>query len=258
MQLNLNLKEDFIIRVHSERYQNGQLYARLHIGLFTQNKALTFSNALRRSLLSDIPALVITDVILFGIEHEFDILPGIQETVFDIIENLKKIVIAHVSDDLNFLFSDPGEIKGFIKFKGPGEIKAHNIILPSSFFCITPYQHIASVSHNGELIMGLKIALVNPNKLNHNNSNRYGITQLDNYQLSETYIKNVNEKKKFLKVNCVPNPVKKVTYFIQQLEKKENLEFIDLEIITDGSITPKQVLRYSLLKLAKFFYHFIF
>nr|YP_010040791.1 ribosomal protein S9 [Prototheca wickerhamii]QOZ41687.1 ribosomal protein S9 [Prototheca wickerhamii] len=257
--MQLNFKKDYVFRVESERSQNGELYARLHIGLFPKNKALTFSTALRRSLLSDIPALVISDIIVFGVEHEFETLPGIQEPFFDIIENLKKIVIAHISEGLEFFLSNPGEIKGFINFKGPGEIKAHDIILPSDFFCVTPDQHIATVSHNGELIIGLKIILMDPNRVNQ--INKYGITQLDNFKLSEVFLrkkKTTKKNQKVLNLNCVPNPVKKVTFFIQQLEKKQNLEFIDLEIVTDGSITPKQALRYSILKLTKFFSHYIF
>uniref|UniRef100_UPI0030011633 RNA polymerase subunit alpha n=1 Tax=Prototheca fontanea TaxID=2836215 RepID=UPI0030011633 len=240
--------QNYICRIESERYQNGQLYARLHLGVYPKNSALTFANALRRNLLSDIPALVITDVIFCDLKHEMDVIFGVQETIFDIIENLKKIVFANICNELEFLVSSSEEISIFLKFRGPGEIKACDLILPSSFFCVTPYQHIATISYDSEFVMELKLKLINPNKI----KETY-INHTNNFSNLE-----INDIKKSFKLNYSTNPVKKVNYLIKSLDNFKDLEYIDLELITDGSVTPKQVLRYSILNLSKFFCHYIF
>ena len=63
----------------------GCMYARFHLGTFFRGQALTFANALRRTLLSEIPGVTITDVVIEGASHEFATLPGVEETILDIL-----------------------------------------------------------------------------------------------------------------------------------------------------------------------------
>ena len=80
----------FFSCVDSRIQEQGSMYARFHLGTFLRGQSLTFANALRRTLLSEIPGVVITDVIIEGAGHEFATLPGVEETVLDILLNLKK------------------------------------------------------------------------------------------------------------------------------------------------------------------------
>jgi DNA-directed RNA polymerase subunit alpha len=252
----LDFEKNYIFQVVSERFQNGQVYARLYIGLFQKNKALTFANALRRSLLSDIPALLITNIILFDVEHEYDPFPVIQETVFDVFENLKQIIFAPLSTDIYFSKLKPESFYGFLQFQGPGNIKAFDLKLPSDIFCVTPYQHITSINSVNDFVMGIKIDLVFPKK--NNSTQETGIAQSPMHKIYEPIIKKNDQKKQIFHLNSFPNPIKKVNFFIKKLEKNQDFEYIDLEIVTDGSIMPKQALRYSILHLTQFFSQFLF
>ena len=52
----------FVSSIESRVQANNELYGRFHLGCFGIGQALTIANALRRTLLSDIPAFIITKV----------------------------------------------------------------------------------------------------------------------------------------------------------------------------------------------------
>lgn len=52
---------------------------------------ITIGNALRRVLLSSLEGFAITSVRIEGVSHEFDTIPGVIESVVDIILNLKQV-----------------------------------------------------------------------------------------------------------------------------------------------------------------------
>ena len=85
-------KNLFFSCVESRTQNQGSMYARFHMGTFFRGQALTFANALRRTLLSEIPGIVITDVFIEGACHEFATLSGVEESVRDILLNLKSLV----------------------------------------------------------------------------------------------------------------------------------------------------------------------
>ena len=88
----------FVSYIESRIEDNNNLYARFHLGSFIGGQALTIANALRRTLLAEIPAFVITRIEIDGVNHEFATLPGIEESILNIVLNLKKIL------KLSFLF----------------------------------------------------------------------------------------------------------------------------------------------------------
>jgi len=51
----------------------------------------TIGNALRRTLISSITGYAIVGVVIDGVEHKFDTIEGIRETVVDIVYNLKQV-----------------------------------------------------------------------------------------------------------------------------------------------------------------------
>lgn len=52
---------------------------------------ITVGNALRRILLSSLEGHAITAIKIQGVDHEFATIPGVIETVVDIILNLKQV-----------------------------------------------------------------------------------------------------------------------------------------------------------------------
>ena len=52
---------------------------------------ITIGNALRRILLSSLEGFAITSIRIHGVDHEFATIPGVIESVVDIVLNLKQV-----------------------------------------------------------------------------------------------------------------------------------------------------------------------
>jgi len=229
----------FFSCVDSRIQDQGSMYGRFHIGTFFRGQALTLANALRRTLLSEIPGLIITDVVIDGAGHEFAILPGVEETVLDILLNLKKLVFAPsivgIAELHNF------QATGFLKTHGPATVTAADIKLPLTVKCVNSNTHIATLSSSQEFSLRFNLAIHNPD---------FGT--LNEASLSaETGIRK-------LAFDKVPMPVQKVNYVIKSLNAKQGSEYLVLEVWTDGSITPYEVVQYALKNLTHLFYQFAY
>nr|AOP19064.1 RNA polymerase a-subunit [Halimeda discoidea] len=142
--------------ISSRVEESGKLYGCFKIGPFLEQHSLTFANALRRTLLVDSSTLCFA-IQIYGIEHEFSTLPGIRESVLDIMANLEA---------LSFQITQPLTKPkiAFLNFSGPGILQAQHIHLPSGLKCVQPSQYIATVEVDGNLMFKL---LFSPKWLSH-------------------------------------------------------------------------------------------
>lgn len=235
------MQTNFLSCVESRIYDHGQIYARFHLGIFFRGQALTIANALRRTLLAELPGIVITSVEIQGINHEFGILPGIQESVLDILLNLKQLVFTTSHQNLKFLEEEHFTDSVFLKIHGPTQVTATDLKLPPHLACVNPNSHIATISPSGELALNFQVKLVNPKDLTRQKEN-----ERDD---------KLNKGKIFC-LDTVPTSVRKVNYSIYDLDSKAGSEYISLEIWTDGSLHPSQALQFALKKLTKLFFDF--
>lgn len=125
-------------------------YGCFSIGPFQNSQSLTFANALRRTLLSEIRGIAITYVEIDGVMHEYSTLPGIRESILDILLNFKQIVLKKVSP-----FTKP--LYGYLNVRGPGIIRASDLKLPPFVQCVDPDQYIATLNENGKLVLKIQI-----------------------------------------------------------------------------------------------------
>src|SRR6476660_9858846 len=88
MQSNAFLKPR-IIDVQS----TSPFHAKVVMEPFERGYGHTLGNALRRVLLSSMPGYAPTEVSISGVVHEYSTLDGVQEDVFDILLNLKCVVM---------------------------------------------------------------------------------------------------------------------------------------------------------------------
>jgi len=237
--------ELFFSCVDSRIQDQGSLYARFHVGPFVPGEALTFANALRRTLLSDIPGLVLTDLVINGASHEFSTLPGIEETVLEIGLNLQKLVfnlqtskLEHISLKNNVFGSD-FRAQAFLKCHGPRKVTAADIKFPNSVKCVNPNLSIATLTSGVELSFRFGISLQSPYKakmLQHE-----PLTKKDPGKLS---------------FNVLPMPIQKVNYVIKSLNSSQGSDYIILEVYTNGSVLPQECVQYALKNLTHFFYKF--
>lgn len=83
---------------------------------------LTLGNALRRILLTSIRGFAVTSIKIDGVFHEYDTIDGIREDVYDIIINVKSLLITKET-------STPSKMYLKVNKKGPvlaGDIKIEN------------------------------------------------------------------------------------------------------------------------------------
>ena len=235
------MQTNFLSCVESRIYDRSQIYARFHLGTFFRGQALTIANALRRTLLAELPGIVITSVEIQGINHEFAILPGIQESVLDILLNLKQLVFTTSLRNFHFLEEEHFLDSVFLKIHGPAQVTATDLKLPSHLTCVNPSSHIATLSPSGQLALSFQLKLVNSKDLSIKKENQ---------------VEDKLNKGKIFCLDTVPTSVRKVNYSLYDLDSKKGSEYISLEIWTDGSIHPTQALNFALKKLTKLFFDF--
>ena len=173
----------------------------------------TLGNALRRVLLSSMPGAAISSVKIKGVKHEFSTLPNIMEDIIQIILNLKQV---------RFKLFDGEKTIVSLKAKGEKEITAAMIECPSNVEVVNKDAHIATITAaKGEIEIEMEI------------SAGVGYVPVEQQE---------REKKEvgIIAMDSIYTPIKRVNYTISNMRvgKRTDFEKINLEISTDGSITP--------------------
>ena len=112
---------------------------------------ITIGNALRRILLSSLEGFAITSIRIDGVAHEFDTIPGVIESVIDIVLNLKQVRFKRMIEDVD---SESATITVTGKQEFTAEDISKNL---SSFKVLNPDLHICSMEPTVKLVMDLRI-----------------------------------------------------------------------------------------------------
>nr|QUJ10304.1 RNA polymerase alpha subunit [Garcinia anomala] len=210
-------------RVDSKRLY----YGRFILSPLMKGQADTIGIALRRALLGETEGTCITRAKSEKISHEFSTIIGIQESVHEILMNLKEIVLR------SNLY---GTRDASIYVKGPGDVTAQDIILPTSVEIVDNTQHIASLTEPIELYIELEIE----------RNRGYCLKPANNFQEGSYPIDAV-----FIPVR---NANHSVHFYGNGTEKQE---ILFLEIWTNGSLTPKEALHEASRNLIDLFIPFL-
>jgi DNA-directed RNA polymerase alpha subunit len=136
---------EFIISCKESRIENNRsFYGCFYLGPFEPSQSITIANTLRRTLLSEIYGLSIVSVEIEGASHEYSSLPGVHESVLDILLNIKEIVLKKTIKNFTPQI-------GYLRARGPGVVTAAHLRLPPFIQSVDPDQYIATLSHNGFL-----------------------------------------------------------------------------------------------------------
>lgn len=157
----------FISMKESRIENNKSFYGCFYLGSFESGQSLTVANALRRSLLSDCPGLAIISVKIENVQHEYSTLPGVRDSVLDILLNFKELGFKKIKNPLggptgyknkgfSSIYDKVGSsffkpVVGYLKVKGPGVIRAKDLRLPPFIQCVDPNQYIATLAQDGVL-----------------------------------------------------------------------------------------------------------
>jgi DNA-directed RNA polymerase alpha subunit len=156
----------FICCKESRIESPNSFYGCFYIGPFDESLSQTLAHNIRRTLLSQLSGFAITAVEIDGVLHKFSNLPGIKETVLDIICNLQNLVFKEAIKPTFALALKPAnsitlqqmEFTAYLRVRGPGIVTAADIILPSGLQCVNPNQYIATLAEDGSLNMKIYIS----------------------------------------------------------------------------------------------------
>ncbi|MGB2313253.1 MAG: DNA-directed RNA polymerase subunit alpha, partial [Flavobacteriaceae bacterium] len=207
-------KPDKVIMIDSSEFEGKFEFRPLEPGY-----GLTVGNALRRVLLSSLEGFAITSVKIENIEHEFSTIPGIVEDVTEIILNLKQVRFKRQIEDVE-------DEKVNIIVGGQDQLKAADFQkFISGFQVLNPDLVVCNLEKGVQLNMELTIEKGRgyvPAEENKKANSAFGVISMDS----------------------IFTPVKNVKYSIEnyRVEQKTDYEKLVFEIITDGSIHPKDAL----------------
>ena len=180
----------------------------------------TIGNALRRILLASLEGFAISQIKISGVDQEFATIPGVIEGMQDIILNLKQVRFRRMvetvdSESVNIVISGQQEFTAEDISKGL-----------SSFKVLNPEQHICSLEPSVKLEISIVI------------TKGRGFVPADELRDSNTPIGTIP-------VDAIYTPIRKVNWSVEnwRVEQKTDYEKLNLEIVTDGSITPNYALQ---------------
>ena len=180
----------------------------------------TIGNALRRILLSSLEGFAITSIKISGVDQEFATIPGVIEGMQDIILNFKQVRFKRMVETVD------SEVANIV-ISGKQEFTAEDISKGlSSFKVLNPELHICSLEPAVKLEITLTV------------SKGRGFVPADENRDPEAVIGTIP-------VDAIYTPIKNVNWTVEnwRVEQKTDYEKLNLEIVTDGSITPNVALQ---------------
>nr|YP_009715346.1 RNA polymerase alpha subunit [Acorus tatarinowii]QGK88147.1 RNA polymerase alpha subunit [Acorus tatarinowii] len=202
-------------------------YGRFILSPLLKGQADTIGIAMRRALLGEIEGTCIARAKSEKVPHEYSTIAGIEESVHEILMNLKEIVLR------SNLY---GTRDASICVRGPRCVTAQDIISPPSVEVVDTTQHIASLTEPIDLCIGLQI-------------------QRDRgYRMKTTK----NSQDGSYPIDAVSMPVRNANHSIHSYGNgNQKQEILFLEIWTDGSLTPKEALHEASRNLIDLFIPFL-
>ena len=180
----------------------------------------TIGNALRRILLSSLEGFAINSIKISGVDQEFATIPGVVEGMQDIILNLKQVRFKRMVDTVD------SEVANIV-ISGKQEFTAEEISKGlSSFTVLNPDLHICTLEPSVKLEISLTVA------------KGRGFVPADENRDENTPIGTIP-------ADAIYTPIRNVNWTVEnwRVEQKTDYEKLNLEIVTDGSITPNTALQ---------------
>ena len=207
-------KPDKVIMIDSTDFEGKFEFRPLEPGY-----GLTVGNALRRVLLASLEGFAFTSVKIDNVDHEFTSLPGIVEDVTEIILNLKQVRLKRQIDSV-----DNETVT--VSVNTQDQLKAGDLQkFISGFQILNPEQVICNMEKSVSLNFELNIE-----------KGRGYVSAEENKKLGAPV--------GTIFMDSVFTPIKNVKYSIEdfRVEQKTDYEKLVFEIVTDGSIEPKDAL----------------
>ena len=207
-------KPDKVIMIDSDDFNGKFEFRPLEPGY-----GLTIGNALRRVMLSSLEGFAITSVRIDKVDHEFSTLVGVVEDVTELILNFKQIRFKQQIDSI--------------------ENETVNVAVTN--------QKVLNAGDLQKFISGFQI--LNPEFVICNLDQKVQLNFEFTIEKGRGYVPAEENKKSSaplgtIAIDSIFTPIKNVKYSIEnfRVEQKTDFEKLIFEIVTDGSINPKDAL----------------
>ena len=179
----------------------------------------TIGNSLRRVLLSSIQGAAVTAVKIDGVQHEFSTIKGVKEDVTDVVLNLKRLIVKMHCDEPKFIT---------LAVDKKGELTAADITENPDIEILNKDLVIATCTKKTKLKMELLVG----------HGRGYVSAEMHNLEDFEIGL---------IPLDANFSPVMHVDYDVKhtRVGQRTDYDSLELEITTDGSVSPEDALGYA-------------
>jgi DNA-directed RNA polymerase subunit alpha len=198
---------------------SGPKYSSFKVEPLERGFGNTIGNALRRTLLSSIQGAAVTAVKIDNVQHEFSTIKGVKEDVTDVVLNLKQIIPVMHCDDPRFLKLETNK---------KGEITAADITEDAEIEILNKDQVICTCTEKVKLKMEILVG------------HGRGYVPAEAHVLEDYAIGLIPVDSNFSPVTLVNYTVKNT-----RVGQRTDYDSLQLEVTTNGSVTPEDALGYA-------------
>jgi len=195
-------------------------YGKFVIEPMERGYGTTLGNSLRRVLLSSLPGAAVTSIKIDGVLHEFSTIPNVLEDTTEIILNIKKLVLRYDGSERKILR---------IECTGPKELTAADIEPDAEVDILNPELHIATLDAGAKLYIEMTVergrGYVSADQQPYKNEDIVGLIPIDS----------------------IYTPTRRVNYTVEntRVGKRTDYDKLNLEVWTNGSISPEEAVSLS-------------
>ncbi|GAB4477681.1 MAG: DNA-directed RNA polymerase subunit alpha [Anaerolineales bacterium] len=199
-----------------ERDAEARNYGRFIISPLERGYGITIGNSLRRVLLSSLEGAAVTSVRISDVHHEFSDIPGVREDVIRIMLNIKQ---------LRMRMHDVDTARLHLEVRGAGSVTAADIVAPPEIEIVNPDLYLFTVDDNKT---DLDIEMT--------------VERGRGYSPADDRIGKLPIGE--LPVDAIFSPVRRVNWTVgsARVGQSTNYDSLQIEIWTDGTISPEKAL----------------
>ncbi len=205
-------------------------HAIFSVGPLPPGYGMTLGNSLRRVLLSSLPGAAVSSLRAAGANHEYTSMKGVRESVLDIGLNLKQVRLRKHHKETEVVT---------LEGKGPKALTAGDIKCSSDIEVLNPEHVILHLEKGASVKLDLTV--------------EKGV----GYQPAAERNKKHNEPG-LIHLDVIFSPVVKVRFEVEstRVGQRTNLEKLVLEVVTNGSLTADEAVRFGSQLLNNYFNFF--
>lgn len=199
-------------------YQESNHFAKFEIEPLERGFGTTIGNAMRRVLLSSLPGSAVTSIKIDGVLHEFQKIEGVVEDVTTIVLNIKNLVVKNHTNE-------PKKIRLTKSVEGP--VAAGDIDKDADIEIMNPDLVICNLVKGGKISIEMNV-----------NNGRGFTPAAENKANLEQNVAGV------IAIDSNYSPIEVVKYEVldTRVGQDESYDKLDMEITTDGSMTPEEAM----------------